>query len=288
MVIPRSWTAIMRQHTPAMKEDIARPAATNARGKAGAIFAAVAWLVIIFSLNHSLRWYKPRTVGMFRKINAFCRDCPTKLFIAIILLGVRIGYGIASAWLWDLSILKDDVAVYWPMALGYGPILLIIVVFEIAGFVEENEDKKIMEQRRARGQMYDRELGIVHKPSWWDRHMGDRFKSDQERLKNMTTEVGGGRPTARSLEQSIEMGNMNIRNRSASRPIEDPFRDQSPSNESRQSSVAPARLGVGRMDSDAASARTDNSRATGLTGMTLTGENAGAQQPQRIRSMLDI
>lgn len=287
MVIPRSWTPIQKQNTPEQKNNIARPSATGPREKAGAILAAMAWFVICYSLHHSLRNYKPRAVGLFSKINAFCRDCPTKLFIAIILLGIRVGYGIASAWLWDLSIFQEDVMIGWPFGLGYGPILLITLVFEIAGFVEENEDKKIIAQRRERGQMFDQELGIVKKPSWWSRNWADRYKTDEQRLRGMTTEVGGGRPTARSLTQSIEMGNMNIRNRSSSRPTEDPFRDQSP--DSRQSFVGvPARPTTNRLDSDAASAMTDNSRATGLTGRTLTQQNVEQLPPQRIRSMLDV
>jgi len=85
------------------------------------------------------------------------------------------------------------------------------------------------------------------------------------------------------LEQNIELGNMNIRNRSSSRHAQDPFRDQSP--DSRQSSRAPANAttGVTQAESDDAA-----STRTGLTGQTLTAENAGSVPPQRIRSMLDI
>lgn len=282
MTIPRSWTPLQKQNTPEQKEDVARPAATGPREKAGAILAVVAWFVIVASLHHSLQNYKPRTVGFFSKINAFCRDCPTKLFITIILLAVRLGYGVASAWLWDTSIFKDDVAIGWPFGLGYGTILLIIIVFEVAGFMEENEDKKIIQQRRERGQAYDQELGITQKPHWWSRNWGDRYKTDEQRLRGMTSEVGGGRPTTRNVNQNIELGNMNIRNRSRSRPPEDPFRDQSPA------SVANARLTVNPTDSDAASTTTGNSGATGMTGQTLTTQNVADAQPQRIRSMLDV
>jgi hypothetical protein len=280
MTIPRSWTPLQKQNTPEQKENIARPSATGAREKAGAILAAIAWIVICVSLNHSLKHYKPRAVGVFNKITAFFRDCPLKIVLALILLAIRIGYGIASAWIWDLSIFQDGVQVGWPFGLGYAPILLIIVVFEIAGFVEQNEDKVIQQQRRARGQMYDQELGIVQKPSWWSRNWAARYQTDEQKLKNMTRETGGGRPTGRRMAENIELGNMNIRNRSRSRPPGDPFRDQSP-----QSSVSNARLTVGRTDSDTASTRTG---ATQLTGRTLTTDNPESAPPQRIRSMLDI
>lgn len=288
MVIPRSWTPIEKQNTPEQKEFIARPAATNIRGKAGAIFAAAAWIVIVLSLLHSLKNYKARTSGFANKINAFCRDCPTKLFVTILLLGIRVAYGIASAWIWDLSIFREDVMIGWPFGLGYAPILLAIVVFEIAGFVEENEDKKLIQQRIARGRIHDAELNIVKKPSWWSRNVADRFASDNQRLRNMTTEVGGGRPTTRNITQTIEMGNMNLRQRSRSRPPEDPFRDESPPAGRGEGTGAQtlglSRPGVSRMQSDAASARTD------LTGQTLTPQttNVEALPQQRIRSMLDV
>lgn len=199
-------------------------------------------------------------------------------------------YGIASAWLWDLSIFQDDVNIGWPFGLGYGTIALILIVFEIAGFVEENEDKIILAQRRERGREQDAEIGYTKKPNWWSRNWTDRYGTADQRLKNMTTEVGGGRPTARGITQTIEMGNMSIRNRSRDRPADDPFKDGS--DHSRQSSLAvPTRLLARRTDSDAASAntdRTDGTRGTEMTGRTLTTDNLNNAQPQRVRSMLDI
>ncbi|KAF2869139.1 hypothetical protein BDV95DRAFT_630269 [Massariosphaeria phaeospora] len=276
MTIPRSWTPLQKQSTPEQKNDIARPAATGPREKAGAIIAGVAWLVICYSLHHSMKHYKPSPPGIWNKITNFCRYCPAKIFINLIILAIRVGYGIASAWLWDLSIFQEDVHVGWPLGLGYGPMLLIIVVFEIAGFMEENEDKIIIQQRQARGIVEDAELNIVKKPSWWSKNIRERFASDDERLRNMTTEVGGGRPSARRPTEPIEMGDMNIRNRSRSRPPQDPFRDQSPAS---GRTAASGRLQVNRADSDATST---------MTGHTLTSENMQTAQPQRIRSMLDV
>lgn len=283
MVIPRSWTALQKQNTPYQKEFIARPAGTNIRGKAGAILAACAWIVIIASLNHSLMVYKSYPSGTFSKLVAFSRDCPKKLFFAIILLGIRVAYGIASAWLWELSMFNEDVMIGWPFGLGYGPILLVMVVFEIAGFLEENEDKKLIKQRVARGRIQDAELNIIKKPNWWSRNVVDRFANDDERLRNMTAEVGGGRPTARNITQTIEMGNMNVRQRSTSRPPDDPFRDESPPG-GRGAGTGVQRPAANRIQSDAASARTD------LTGQTLMSQstNAEAVPQQRIRSMLDV
>jgi hypothetical protein len=301
MTIPRSWTPLQKQNTPYQIEFIARPAGTNARTKAGAVIAACAWITIIVSLWHSLKHYKPRERGFFNKINAFCRDCPTKIFLNLILLGVRVGYGIASAWIWDITIFQDGVMVGWPFGLGYTPILLIIVVNEVAGYFETNEDRVILRQRVARGQIYDRELNIVKKPNWWSR-VGDRFASDDERLRNMTAEAGvvagqnqntrQPQPTStaarspRNPTQTFEMGNMNIRQRSSSRPADDPFRDDSPPG-GRGEGTGAQRLGVPRLNSDAASMRTDVTGTTlGTQGTNTT--NVEAVPQQRIRSMLDV
>ncbi|KAF2011681.1 hypothetical protein BU24DRAFT_354061 [Aaosphaeria arxii CBS 175.79] len=285
MTIPRSWNAFRQQNTPEQQRDIAAPAATNNRTKAGAIIAAVAWFIIVYSLWHSLKHYKRRNTGFFGKINGFCRDCPTKLFVVIILLAVRVAYGLASAWIFELTIMKDDVMIGWPFGLGYGPILAIIIVFEVFGYIEENEDKVIMEQRRLRGIEHDRELNLTKKPGWWNKNFTNRFKSDDERLRDMAAidNSGATTTTTRRQPQNIEMGDMTLRNRSRSRPPEDPFRDQSSSENSRQSSVAVgARLDPSRTESDAASAK------SGLTGRTLTAEQMANARPQNVRSMLDV
>ncbi|CAI6339085.1 unnamed protein product [Periconia digitata] len=297
MTIPRSWTAIQKQDSPEQTELIARPAATNTRGKAGAVMAALAWLVICVSLYHSMHHYKSTPPGIFGKIASTARNCPWHLLAVILILAVRVAYGLAAAWIWDLSVFQKDVHIGWPFGLGYGSILLVIVVFEIAGFLQENEDKQLIAQRIARGRVQDAELNLVRKPNWWNRHMANRFASEEQRLREMTREVGGGgggggggeeggRGSMRATSGAdVEMNdlNMKIRNRSTSRPPNDPFRDESPPR---------GRGGTGRVESETASVRTER---TDLTGQTLGGggSHAGAESragvpQQRIRSMLDV
>ena len=277
MVIPRSWTPIEKQHSPDQQDAVARPSATDTREKAGAILAALAWLVICFSLRHSLYYYKPRATGIWNKFNSFCHYCPTKLFLSIIILAVRIAYAIASAWVWEISIFKYNANPGWPFGLGFGTTLLIVVVLEIAGYVEENEDKVLIEQRRERGRSADRELGLVKKPNWWSKSHGDSHLTDEQRLRNLTTEVGGETPTGRNITANVELSNMGtLRNRSRDRPVDDPFTDESPRN-----FITGNRPTVTRTESDNSSTMTG---VTGTSTRTLT-ENA---QPQTIRSMLDV
>ncbi|KAH7138325.1 hypothetical protein B0J11DRAFT_574313 [Dendryphion nanum] len=281
MTIPRSWTPLQKQNTPEQIENIARPASTGSREKAGAILAAMAWLTTCYSLYHSLKHYKP-TSCFQNTLTAFFRTCPPKLYLNIFILGLRIGYGLVSAWLWGLTIFNDNVAISWPFGLGYGTILLIIVIFEVSGLVEENEDEQIIAQRRERGQRIDQELNIVHKPHWWKRNWAARYQTDEQRLKNMATEVDGERLAGRQVSEPMEMGDMNLRNRSRSRTHEHPFRDQSPSSRHRQSSVPPPPpYSVG---ADGNNGRYDGSRNAEWTGQDL----AATENPQRLRSMLDV
>lgn len=277
MVIPRPWTPIEMQHSPEQQDAIAKPSATDVRAKAGAILAALAWLVICYSLRHSLYHYKPRVGGIWNKFNSFCHYCPTKLFLSIIILAVRIAYAIASAWVWDINLFKYNVNPGWPFGLGFGTTLLIILVLEIAGYMEENEDKVIIEQRKERGQAADQELGLTKKPNWWSKSHGDSHLTDEQRLRKLTTEIGGGRPTGRNITASVELGNMGtLRNRSRDRPADDPFTDESP-----QNSITGDRHTITRTESDNSSTMTG---VTGTSTRTLT-ENA---QSQTIRSMLDV
>ncbi|KAJ9666493.1 hypothetical protein H2201_003416 [Coniosporium apollinis] len=281
MTIPRSWTNIERQRSAWQQAHYAETSATDARFKAGSIIGVLAWFVILYSLHHSLHYYKPQATGLWNKFNNFCHHCPTKLFLINLILAIRLAYSIASAWIWRISLLKYDVDPVWPFALGYAPTLLIMIVLIIYGYIEENEDKQLIAKRRERGRSIDSELGIVKKPSWWRKMNGGNFMDPEARLRAMTTEVGGGRPTGRNIRTNVELGNMNIvRNRSRTRPSDNPFADPSPTENERRPAGA-------RTESDAGSTMTGASAATGATGMTGNTLTETAQ-PQRIRSMLDI
>lgn len=168
--------------------------------------------------------------------------------------------------------------------LGYGPTFLVIVVFEVWGYLDPNEDRALLKMRAERGRSIDAELGIQKKPHWWSRMTGDHHLSTEQRLKNMTSEIGGGRPTARNLERSIEMGNM-----PAARPAgldadgENPFRDEVPPAYSNSRPMLPA------LDSDATMARSDRRTSGGSdTAASERTMSTVAGHPQQIRSMLDI
>jgi hypothetical protein len=94
---------------------------------------------------------------------------------------------------------------------GWGSVTLILAVHEIAGYLDPNEDRELIRQRRIRGAEIDQEMGITKKPHWWSRLHGDnRELGVHERIARNVSEVGGGRATTRGIESNIEMGNMPV------------------------------------------------------------------------------
>ncbi|QDS71545.1 hypothetical protein FKW77_005454 [Venturia effusa] len=308
MVIPRSWGKIEKQHSPEQQRAIAQPAGTDIRFKAGAILACIAYFIILFDLRHNMHYYKPsKRPGIWSGISNFVLHCPFKIFLSIIILGIRLGFNVIMAWSWEISIFKFNSNPAWYYGLGYAPTLLIIIVFNIAGYVDENEDKELMAQRRVRNREADAQIGITKRPAWWKK---GRALDDEARLRSLMEEVGSGRPTPnRRPSTTVEMTDIpqqqngitstlpasgQVRDRSRSRPREDgdPFGDRT-SDETLSSDDGTSHDGVrrtrGRTEINRSlSVATDvsnSSAATGLTGRTLTSENA---RPQRVRSMLDI
>jgi hypothetical protein len=308
MTIPRSWTPIEKQRSPEQQAAIAEPAGTDTRFKAGAIIMAVAYAIIVYDLKHNLHYYRPHTGGVLTGIKSTVVNMPLKLLLPILILGVRVGYGIACAWIWELSILKYDGNPVWPYAFGYAPSVLIMVVLIIAGMVEENEDRVLIKQRTARGRAADAEMGITRKPAWWRKTAAD-YMSPEERLRNMTGNFSSrnrNRNSAQRSSRDIQLDDLasppaytssptspalgvssatapvvGLRDRSRSRPGEEasPFRDESPAG----SENAPLRPALDASDrrGSAMTNATQGSGSSGVSGTTLG-------QQQKIRSMLDV
>jgi hypothetical protein len=92
---------------------------------------------------------------------------------------------------------------------------------------------------------------------------GDQHWTNEQRLRALTTEIGGGRPTTQNVERTIELSYLSAEQQRAL--VEDPFRDEA---------AAPA-PDAGR---DGPARRTWSSRPSSIV----------SSQPQRIRSMLDV
>jgi hypothetical protein len=206
MAIPRAWQPIEEQRSADQAVDVAEPAATDARFKAAAFFLFLSWLVVCFSLLHSIHHYKPRNRGFFNRFIGFFHYTPIKFLLTIPLSLVMIVYEAAIAFDFSFSPLRLGVNPAWIYGLGWTPIALIILIHEISGIMYPNEDTEILRQRRIRGVEIDEEMGFIKKPRWWSRLHGDHNLSVHETIKKNVREVGGGAATARNVERSIEMG----------------------------------------------------------------------------------
>ncbi len=209
MTIPRSWTAIEKQHSPSQIGTVARPLALDARFKAGALFAFAAWAVMCYSLRHSISHYKSK-VHMLIDPSVSFNNSLTKPFLGILITAVTAGYAIAGTWIWSISPLNAHVSNGWLFGLGYGPALLIIIVYNSFGFIHNNDDQAMMAERQHRERSTDRELGIDRgsmKPSWWSKMHGDSHvgESAEDRLRHLTSEVAGGPTKRRGFDDAVEM-----------------------------------------------------------------------------------
>ncbi|CAK7264464.1 hypothetical protein SEPCBS57363_001095 [Sporothrix epigloea] len=206
LIVPRSWGSIEKQRSPDQITDIATPSATNSRAKAAAFLLLASWIVTVVSLRHSIKHYLPRNRGILNRIVGILTNIPLRFVVLLFLSLAMIAYQTLCAWEFQWSVLNVD-GNRLPIFLGgYTPPLLILLVQCLYGYIAPNEDLELMRQRRVRGLEQDRDLGIVHKPAWWRRVHGDYIpdgESMRDRIARNVREVGGGRATARGVQQAM-------------------------------------------------------------------------------------
>ncbi|KAL2268010.1 hypothetical protein VTJ83DRAFT_2856 [Remersonia thermophila] len=198
MIIPRNWTPIQHQRYPEQTLLEAAPTATDARFKAGAFLLLVSWVVILVSLRHSIKHYCPRNRGFINRATGLVRFTPLRFKLLIPLAAAVVAFQALVAFRFDYSPLCVDGNLAAIFAGGYLPSLLILYVQIAFGFLNPNEDLELKRQRRVRNQEFDRQMGIVHKPSWWRRVNGevlDPNASMRERLAANARELSGAKPT---------------------------------------------------------------------------------------------
>ncbi|WEW60489.1 hypothetical protein PRK78_005976 [Emydomyces testavorans] len=293
-----------KQRSFDQQENVARPAATDVRFKSASVSAVVCVLLICYSLGHSLYRYKHRPQG--RTCIAFYMTVtPLKFILTILLAVLRTGFGIASAFEWTMSPLKYNGNPGWLYGLGYTPVLLILLILNLYGYLDPNEDKDLIRQRIARGRAADGELGIDQrsiKPHWWKSSRPDyparTINVDAEsRLRTLAAEVGGGSATKNNLQKMVEMGvldPMKYRDEDSltAVPAEPPAELEWPRKDkfavaSQKEHKADPPQGGSTLSPDAAISpvlcRVD-SQTTAFSGETLNSQ----ARPQKVRSMLDI
>ena len=238
VTIPRSWTAVQRQGSQYQIQHAARPAATDIRFKIGAIFALNAWCLVLYSLHHNIKCYRLRPYGSALTLVGFLQQAPVKYLLTVPLAALHVAYAVAAAWAWSISPLNISAPVGLLYGFGYGPILLIMVIYNIYGYLESNEDRALIAQRIERERATDAALGVgkaSKKPPWWSKINGSgrsHGETSEQRLRALTTEIGGGLATGRHIRNAVEMGYMGGRsssggNASMDRLVERPPEDKS-------------------------------------------------------------
>ncbi|KAJ2902282.1 hypothetical protein MKZ38_000748 [Zalerion maritima] len=168
MIIPRSWTRLERQRYPGQAELGAKPMTEDSRFKAAGFLLLVAWITICISLAHSIYHYivkRPSPDGQSRGIIG---SMPLRFILTLPVALCLVSYQILCSFDFDVSPERIGTNVVAMYVGGYAPTLIIIILHNAFGFLSDNEDKKIMAQRRQRGEAWDREQGRAPKPSWWE------------------------------------------------------------------------------------------------------------------------
>ncbi|KAK6193527.1 hypothetical protein LQW54_012362 [Pestalotiopsis sp. IQ-011] len=201
LIIPRNWGHLELQRSDEQTAMFAEPTATDGRFKAATFCLFVAWLTIVVSLLHSIHHYEQRSRGFLNRILGSIGYIPFRFVLLLPISLAMVAYQGLAAWDFSLSPMKQETNYVAMYVGGYVPALLIVVIQCIAGFMRQNEDRALIQQRRARGATLDRELGIVKKPAWWRRVNGEHSEGGMRNaiLRNVR-EVGGGRATGQNVE----------------------------------------------------------------------------------------
>lgn len=201
LIIPRNWGNLELQRSDEQTAMFAEPTATDGRFKAATFCLFVAWLTIVVSLLHSIHHYEQRSRGFLNRILGGIGYIPFRFVLLLPISLAMVAYQGLAAWDFSLSPMKQETNYVAMYVGGYVPALLIVVIQSIAGFMRQNEDRALIQQRRARGATLDRELGIVKKPAWWRRVNGEHSEGGMRNaiLRNVR-EVGGGRATGQNVE----------------------------------------------------------------------------------------
>ncbi|EEP81990.1 predicted protein [Uncinocarpus reesii 1704] len=305
LTIPRSWTNVQKQRSFSQQEDLAKPTATDGRFKSASIIAVACLFIICYSLGHSLYRYKHRPQGR-RFIPFYITVTPFKFVLVILLAAARIGFGIASAFEWTVSPLKYNGNAGWLYGLGYTPVLLILVILNLYGYIDPNEDRDLILQRAERGRVADEELGIDRKalkPHWFKRSRPDYVPNisgvdADSRLRTLVAEVGGGAATKQNIQKSVEMGVLNPKkyrddDPPQEAPVEAPAEFEWPrkdrfavldAEENKKPEPASGSSGLSTDPEATPVLSRANSQITAFSGETLTSQ----ARAQKVRSMLDI
>lgn len=204
LVVPRNWGNIQLQRTDEQKWAVAAPSATDRRFKSAVFMLLMCWLTSVYYLRHSIKHYRERNRGVINRAIGLVRFTPYRFMLLIPLSLAVVAFQGLSAWQFQYGVFDVTGNTVSQFVGGYVPHLLIMLVQIVAGFINPNEDKELIRQRRVRGAAQDRELGITRKPAWWRRANGEVHDNETmlERITRNVREVGGGQATAKKIDET--------------------------------------------------------------------------------------
>jgi len=285
LIIPRGWTFIQRQRSDAQTLSSAVPAGLDSRFKAGAVLAIVCLGITAFRLAYGSRVYRVQV--------------PWALLQVVVLVAIRLAYMLASSWVWQISPYRLDVNIGWLYGLGYAPILLILCLLNVRGYMTESEEKILIAQRASRGEedgvrLEPRQRPVPSRleqasaPAWWSRSRialsqgGQAFKAPT----SPTPEVADEDESGHSWWQSRRRDEPDTRRRKFAATPPDSNSSQMAGEPSWGASVTPSRW-----------TEMDDSRISVVSRTRSSGEEDGDNgsstislqgRPQVVRSMLNV
>jgi hypothetical protein len=154
-------------------------------------------LVICYSLEHSIYRYRPAPTSPLSRATFYLTESPPEFLLALALLGLKTGYAIAAAFVWSVSPLRVAVSQGWLYGLGFAPALLIIVLFNAAGFCEFNENKALIVQRGELDSALATDADLLGRKRWWESRWLRGSNRDCDRSRSSSRE---------QLDRYVEMG----------------------------------------------------------------------------------
>ena len=157
------------QNTLEQQLGFARPAATDIRAKTASFLAlfCVSFIMYTLSVGMKIRLRTQRRRRMRRQqrlqrhlhlqVNPNASDqpfflsirraTPSHLAVALLLLCLKTGYVIASAFEWSISPLRYRLSAGWFFGLGYAPVLAVLMLFNLCGWCDINEDRLVHDRK---------------------------------------------------------------------------------------------------------------------------------------------
>lgn len=106
MAVAHDWSNLEKQRDPVQTSTYAQPTATDICFKAAAFILLINWLIVVFSLHHSIQHYCLKNRGIFARNQKFLQHTPWMFGLTIPLSGATVAYNILCSFDFSVSLPK--------------------------------------------------------------------------------------------------------------------------------------------------------------------------------------